>query len=76
MPKKKFKVMVKYEWCKACGICYHICPTKTIVRGELNRPDIPDHSTCIGCLMCENLCPDFAIDVVEEKTEEVGVENA
>ncbi len=82
MGKKQFRVEIKYEWCKACGICYNVCPTKTIVRGDLNKPAVPDHSTCIGCLMCENLCPDFVINIVEVtpmeevKNEKAGVENA
>jgi 2-oxoglutarate ferredoxin oxidoreductase subunit delta len=77
MAKKQYRVEIKYQWCKACGICYHVCPTKTIIQGELNRPAVPDHSKCIGCLMCENLCPDFAINIVEVSEEsKAGVENA
>ncbi len=76
MAKKQFFVNIRYEWCKACGICYHVCPTKTIIQGELNKPTVPDHNKCIGCLMCENLCPDMVIDITEvtQETKE-GVEN-
>ncbi|MBT1248449.1 MULTISPECIES: 4Fe-4S dicluster domain-containing protein [unclassified Thermosipho (in: thermotogales)] len=74
MAKKQFNVKINYNWCKSCGICYNTCPTKTIIKGEMNRPKVEDHTTCIGCLMCENLCPDFAIDIVEI-TEEVGEKN-
>ncbi|OAA29758.1 ferredoxin [Kosmotoga arenicorallina S304] len=67
MAKKKFYVHINDSFCKKCGICYWICPTKTIVKGELGKPEVTDHDKCIGCLMCENACPDFAIDVVERK---------
>ncbi|MBO8167123.1 MAG: ferredoxin [Thermotogae bacterium] len=67
MAKKKFHVHINDNFCKRCGICYWICPTKTIIKGELGKPEVPDHDKCIGCLMCENACPDFAIDVVERE---------
>lgn len=74
MAKRSFRVNINYDWCKSCGICYHTCPTKTIKEGELKRPVVKDHSTCIGCLICENLCPDFAINIVDI-TQKVGEKN-
>ncbi len=82
MARKQYRVEIKYDWCKSCGICFNVCPTKTIVGGDLGEPVVPDHSTCTGCLVCENLCPDFAINIVEvkpegtEKQEKASVENA
>ncbi len=61
--KRHFKVKINYSYCKRCGICYWICPTKTILKGDLGKPSVPDHDKCIGCSMCENACPDFAIDI-------------
>jgi len=75
MPKKSYIVKINYEWCKNCGNCYHVCPTLTIKQGELNKPIVEDHSTCIGCLMCENLCPDFAINIVENISIKEGGKN-
>lgn len=63
--RKQYQVNINHTLCKKCGICYWICPTKTITKGELGRPQIIDQKTCIGCLMCENACPDLAIDVHE-----------
>lgn len=63
--KKQFNVIINHNLCKKCGICYWICPTKTITRGDLGSPKVVDHTTCIGCSMCENSCPDFAIDIQE-----------
>ncbi|HCZ06802.1 MAG: 2-oxoglutarate ferredoxin oxidoreductase subunit delta [Thermotogota bacterium] len=65
-----YHVDIDLEWCKRCGICYAVCPTSTIKRGEMDAPIVEDHTTCIGCMMCENLCPDFAIDI--KVVERVG----
>ncbi len=63
MTKKLFNVDIDYKVCKSCGICYWVCPTHTIVEGELQFPKISDMGKCIGCMQCVNLCPDFAIEV-------------
>lgn len=65
---KSFTVEINRELCKRCGLCYWVCPKQAIVEGQYSRPEVPDHEKCIGCLQCERLCPDFAINVVE-KTE-------
>ncbi len=67
MPKKKFDVEINFNWCKRCGLCYWICPTKAIVEGDLMYPRIDDADKCIGCLLCENVCPEMAIDILERK---------
>jgi len=71
--KRQFRVNINHNFCKRCGICYWICPTKTITKGELGKPQVLDHTTCIGCSMRENSCPDFAIDIQEV---EAVIENA
>ena len=70
--KKHYTVKINYDWCKKCGNCYHVCPTKTIKEGNLKAPTVENHDTCVGCLMCENLCPDFAIDIVENVDSQEG----
>ncbi len=70
---KSFEIDINRDWCKACYICVKICPkgvydidTKESFRGhkEVLVSRIED---CIGCLMCENFCPDFAIEVKEKE---------
>lgn len=67
--KKSFQVGVNRNYCKRCGLCYWICPVKAIIKGEFGRPEIPDHNKCIGCLQCERICPDFAIDITEKNDD-------
>jgi 2-oxoglutarate ferredoxin oxidoreductase subunit delta len=71
MPKKgNFHVYINRGYCKKCGICSWICPTGTIIEDESGKPEVTDHKTCIGCLMCERSCPDFAIDIQEIEVKE------
>ena len=71
MPKKKYDVKINFSWCKRCGLCYWVCPTKALVEGDIMYPRIADMDKCIGCLLCENICPEMAIDIEERKGAEV-----
>ena len=55
------------KWCKGCGICVAFCPREvlTLKKGKvfINSAD-----ECIKCGTCENLCPDFAVFLYEEET--------
>ncbi|MCL4408648.1 MAG: 4Fe-4S binding protein [Thermotogae bacterium] len=68
MAKKNFEINIDFKFCKSCGICYWICPTHAIVKGELEAPKIENNDKCIGCMQCANLCPDFAINIVESES--------
>jgi|UniRef100_A0A7V3RDW9 2-oxoglutarate ferredoxin oxidoreductase subunit delta len=67
MAKNLFDVNIDLQLCKACGICYWVCPTHAIVKGEFEVPKIADADKCIGCMQCANLCPDFAIDIFKRE---------
>ena len=66
--KKDFEIRINYLLCKNCGICYWVCPSGTLAKGDLGKPVLTEKK-CIGCYMCERLCPDFAISVEEVKEE-------
>jgi len=68
-----FRIHVATEICKGCGLCSSLCPKSVLrlsdrrnERGhtivEADRPD-----ECVGCLVCQFNCPDFAIYVEESK---------
>lgn len=68
--KKAFTVTVDRKRCKGCGICIALCPTDVL---EMEHPEMKCWAArveaCIGCLMCEMHCPDFAIVSAPKETE-------
>ena len=62
MAKKKGILHIKRDWCKGCSICIHFCPTKVLELKEF-KVEVVALDKCIGCMMCELRCPDFAIAV-------------
>lgn len=54
-------IEIEISLCKACGICYRLCPTGAIVGNEKGEVVLKQPEKCIKCGMCEDHCPDFAI---------------
>jgi 2-oxoglutarate ferredoxin oxidoreductase subunit delta len=74
-PEKTYFHIIRERYCKGCSICVSFCPRKVLVlkAGKVfaERPEL-----CIGCMMCELRCPDFAIEVREEDGQEgAGVDD-
>jgi 2-oxoglutarate ferredoxin oxidoreductase subunit delta len=57
-------VKVLGDWCKGCGICVEVCAKKCLaLAGDVAT--VPNVEACNRCLLCQLLCPDFAIVVLE-----------
>lgn len=65
--------------CKGCGYCVEFCPKEVLeVSDEFNVkgyhiPRVKPGTTCVACLLCERICPDFAI-YIEKVVDEEGTE--
>ena len=57
-------LVIYKKWCKACGICYDLCPQGTLAPDNEGKVYIKYPESCTGCKICELHCPDFAIMVV------------
>lgn len=80
LPKGEIKIIE--ERCKECGFCIEFCPTKVLKKSaHFNSkgyyPAVlseTEDKHCIGCGLCEDLCPDFAIFVIKKKPREEAKE--
>ena len=66
------QVAIDRKWCKGCGLCIDACKKGTLAfgtersdRGYL-MPAVTDINLCVGCMMCERICPDLCIAVTKE----------
>ena len=70
--KKNFNVTVDAVLCKGCGYCKELCPKSVYEFGsEYNESGykfmtVAAMDACIGCRTCMMVCPDFAIEVVDQ----------
>lgn len=69
---KDYRVAVNDKICKGCGYCKEVCSlgifeiTQTFNSQGYKPAEAQNPDSCIGCLKCLYVCPDFAISV--EKT--------
>ena len=62
---KTVKHLIDREWCKGCGICIHFCPKNVLEFDRHGKAKAARPEDCIACRMCELLCPDLAIQIIE-----------
>jgi len=63
------RVTIDSNYCKGCGLCISVCPTKILQFSEkinskgYHYVECTDQKKCIACKMCYTMCPDVAITV-------------
>jgi 2-oxoglutarate ferredoxin oxidoreductase subunit delta len=61
------------ERCKGCNWCIEYCPRDVLdISKEYNKkgyhpPKVVNADLCTACGLCEMICPDFAIFVIEKE---------
>jgi 2-oxoglutarate ferredoxin oxidoreductase subunit delta len=60
-------VFIYDKWCKACGICYELCPRGVLTSDKAGKPVVTNPDACTACTICEMLCPDMAITVYKKE---------
>lgn len=69
------RIEILKERCKGCGICIAVCQTEVLrLSGDTNEqgyayPVVEKNESCLICVLCEMVCPDFAIWVRQEEEE-------
>lgn len=70
---KNVEVYIDEKLCKGCYFCVEICPKKVLAKSDILSSrgyliaKVEKPEECIVCRMCEKVCPDFAISVLETK---------
>jgi Pyruvate/2-oxoacid:ferredoxin oxidoreductase delta subunit len=54
-------------WCKRCHICVEACPRQALV---LRDDAIVQLEACDRTGICQRLCPDLAIELIEPRSKE------
>ncbi len=66
------RIEINRSWCKGCQICVSVCPREVldIDRQQWTAGHHPITvcriERCTACRNCELLCPDLAIEVIED----------
>ena len=67
------EIQIKVSWCKGCGLCVEYC-NRGVLEMRDGLPVVLQAEKCSRCLMCEVICPDFAITVSDLRSDPVGGE--
>jgi 2-oxoglutarate ferredoxin oxidoreductase subunit delta len=71
------RVKIDEEKCKGCQLCIYNCPLNLLKESKrLNKKGIYvveldfSKGQCIGCKQCAIICPEQAIEIIDDEKEE------
>jgi NAD-dependent dihydropyrimidine dehydrogenase PreA subunit len=67
------EIRIRVSWCKGCGLCVEYC-NRGVLEMRDALPVVLQAEKCSRCLMCEVICPDFAITVSDPRPDPVPAE--
>jgi 2-oxoglutarate ferredoxin oxidoreductase subunit delta len=76
----KGEIHVIEDRCKGCGFCIEFCPNEVLVESErfnikgYHPPEAKKPEDCMGCKLCEYICPDFSIYVIISEDQQAEIE--
>jgi 2-oxoglutarate ferredoxin oxidoreductase subunit delta len=71
-------IFIIEDRCKGCNYCIEFCPKDVLEEdSKLNHigvhpPRVKDSTLCVGCGVCEDVCPDFAIYLIDKEQPRRG----
>ncbi len=71
-----YHYVIDIDRCKGCGLCVSVCPKKVLeISDKVNTKGyFPAYQArpedCIFCTTCCLMCPDVAITITSDETEE------
>ena len=66
------RVEINRDWCKGCQICVSVCPRQVLYvdvqqwTAGFHPIGVRQVERCTACRNCELLCPDLAMEVIED----------
>ena len=67
-PKAPPEIQIKVSWCKGCGLCVEYC-NRGVLEMKDGLAEVVNAEKCSRCMLCEAICPDFAITVIDRKED-------
>jgi 2-oxoglutarate ferredoxin oxidoreductase subunit delta len=73
------RVRILEEYCKGCELCVPVCPKKSLALSHrvnkrgLRVVEVVGTSECSGCLQCSAMCPDAALEIIDDKADSPAV---
>ncbi len=78
MAKAKGEIEIEEALCRSCGYCVKFCTKSCLeIKSKISEsghlvPEVIAPEKCIGCAVCADMCPEFAIWVYKLKEEKAS----